>query len=86
MALVKMHKLWNSGRAGPRSDSPSTADQPAAAERGAGGAADVEAAGISADETEFCNIADPQSLHSAVESVAGLPEEVLRRLVSYCTL
>lgn len=82
-----MHKLWNSGRAGPRICSPATADRPAAAESGAAdAAAEVEAGSSSPDESEFCGPADAQSFGSAVASVADLPEEVLRRLVSYCTL
>ncbi|CAM9494784.1 unnamed protein product [Laminaria digitata] len=88
LALVKIHKLWNSGRAGPRSDSLATADRPAAAEGGAGAdaAAEVEAGASSADEAKSYDTAYPQSLDSAVASVADLPQEVLRRLVSYCTL
>ena len=101
-----MHKLWNSGRAGPRDCSPATVHRPAAAEGDAADAAaaeveagsssleseagssslEVEAGSNSPDEAKLCRPADPQSLGSAVASVADLPEEVLRRLVSYCTL
>lgn len=121
-ALIKIHKLWNSGRAEPISGviadtdakgekaTPATpaTDQPEAAAR-----ATARAPGSTAQDTcagrsvrvlgeregergrEGEEVARYQwapspahqaSLESTVAAVAGLPQEVLRRIVSYCTL
>ena len=118
-ALIKIHKLWNSGRAEPISGviadtdakggkATAATDQAEAAAR-----ATARAPGSTAQDTcagrsvrvlgeregergrEGEEVARYQwapspahqaSLESTVAAVAGLPQEVLRRIVSYCTL
>lgn len=112
-ALVKIHKLWNSGRAEPRSGVITGTD----AEGGEAEATNQPATGATATESLVQHTgaglylptcrreeaweggsgevarddsaqwrAPEASLESTVAGVAGLPQEVLRRIVSYCTI
>lgn len=117
-ALVKIHKLWNSGRAEPSSGARAmvlrATDQDKDEGKGGSGEATKQAAAGATErespaqhngscrrvqgEREEEEVARDQSesaqplsraqasLESTVAGVVGLPQEVLRRIVSYCTL
>lgn len=123
LALVKIHKLWNSGRAEPCGVSDGGVMTSAVAgveaivvaledagqdtgEAGGEGEASNQAAAAGASKSPIrhtcpCRCvqgekeigqaarlsrAQQASLEATVAGVAGLPQEVLRRVVSYCTL
>ncbi|CAM9809978.1 unnamed protein product [Ascophyllum nodosum] len=80
-ALLHLHKLWNSGRAEPKTTIPRAAERPAGSSetretlsRAEGGCVDSE------------HNTDPRLLESAVAGVAALPEELFRRLVTFCSI